>query len=164
MHCGDRVQRVNSGALTADHLAAAYSFSSLCPGTDGAGVTVGVYEPEPCDAADINVFKGCYSPAIGASVSGVSVDGASPHFGTEQGEAALDVEMVIGMAPSANVLVYVGPNGGTGPLDTYLRMVGDDTAQVISTSWGQCEAQRRSALHRARRRRSSSRPWPRARP
>jgi hypothetical protein len=131
----------NSGALTADQLAQAYSFSSLYPGTEGAGVTVGVYELEPYMTNDINVFKGCYSPAIGASVTGISVDGTSPHFGPEQGEAALDVEMVIGMAPSANVEVYVGPNGGTGPLDTYLRMVGDDTAQVISTSWGQCEAQ-----------------------
>ncbi len=40
-----------------------------------------------------------------------------------------------------NLEVYVGPNAGTGPLDTYRRMVDDDSARVITTSWGQCEAQ-----------------------
>jgi hypothetical protein len=132
----------NAGALTADDLAQAYSFSSLYPGTEGAGVTVGVYELEPYLTSDINMFKNCYTPVIGAPVSAVSVDGASVHAGAGAGEAALDVEMVIGMAPSATVSVYVGPNGGTGPLDTYLAMVDTPSPpQVISTSWGQCEAQ-----------------------
>jgi hypothetical protein len=131
----------NSGAHTADELAQAYSFSSLYPGNEGAGVTVGIYELEPFLSNDIDTFKNCYSPAIGASVSGVSVRGASVHGGPGQGEAALDIEMLIGMAPQASILVYVGFNSGTGPLDTYLQMVQDDSARVISTSWGQCEAQ-----------------------
>ena len=136
----------NSGALTVDQLAQAYSFSSLYPGTEGSGVTVGVYELEPFLPSDVNTFKNCYSPAIGASVSGVSVDGANPNAGPGQGEAALDIEMVIGMAPSVNVKVYVGPNNSTGPLDTYLAMVdGNNPPRVVSTSWGQCEAQLTSA-------------------
>ena len=136
----------NSGALTVDQLAQAYSFSSLYPGTEGSGVTVGVYELEPFLPSDVNTFKSCYSPTIGASVSGVSVDGANPNAGPGQGEAALDIEMVIGMAPSVNVKVYVGPNNATGPLDTYLAMVdGSNPPRVVSTSWGQCEAQLTSA-------------------
>ncbi len=131
----------NAGAVTADDLAQAYSFSGLYPGTEGAGVTVGVYELEPFLPSDVNTFKNCYSPAISASVSGVSVDGANPNGGPGQGEAALDIDMVIGMAPSVSLKVYVGPNTGTGPLDTYMRMVDDDSTRVISTSWGQCEAQ-----------------------
>ncbi len=79
-------------------------------------------------------------------MSGVSVDGANPNAGPGQGEAALDIEMVIGMAPSVNVKVYVGPNNATGPLDTYLAMVdGSNPPRVVSTSWGQCEAQLTSA-------------------
>ncbi|HEY5023636.1 MAG TPA: protease pro-enzyme activation domain-containing protein, partial [Acidimicrobiales bacterium] len=141
--CEDTIQSdgASSGALTVDQLASAYSFSSLYSGNEGAGVTVGVYELEPFLPSDITTFKNCYAPAIGASVSSVSVQGVSPNSGPGGGEAALDIEMVIGMAPSVNVKVYVGPNGGTGPLDTYLRMVDDDSTQVISTSWGQCEAQ-----------------------
>ncbi|HEY7948860.1 MAG TPA: protease pro-enzyme activation domain-containing protein, partial [Acidimicrobiales bacterium] len=141
--CTNQIQSngANAGALTADDLAQAYSFSSLYPGNQGGGVTVGVYELEPYLTADINAFKACYTPAITAPVNAISVGGAPVHAGPGAGEAALDVETVIGMAPSANIEVYVGPNGGTGPLDTYLRMVQDDNAQVISTSWGQCEAQ-----------------------
>jgi hypothetical protein len=132
----------NSGALTADQLAQAYSFSNVYAGTEGAGVTVGVYELEPFLSTDIATFKNCYTPVIGATVSAISVDGAPPHADSGQGEAALDIEMVIGMAPSADVQVYIGPNGGTGPLDTYLAMVnGPSPPSVISTSWGQCEAQ-----------------------
>ncbi len=37
----------SAGALTVDQLASAYSFSSLYPGTEGSGVTVGIYELEP---------------------------------------------------------------------------------------------------------------------
>jgi hypothetical protein len=131
----------SAGGLTVDQLASAYSFASLYSGNEGAGVSVGVYELEPFLQSDINAFKSCYSPAISASVSAVSVDRAPPNAGPGAGEAALDIEMVIGMAPSATVKVYVGPNGGTGPLDTYVQMVDNDSTQVISTSWGQCEAQ-----------------------
>ncbi len=132
----------NSGAVTADQLASAYSFSSLYPGTEGSGVTVGIYELEPFLPSDITTFKDCYSPAISASVSGVGVDHANPNAGAGQGEAALDIEMVIGMAPEVNAKVYVGPNGGSGPLDTYAAMVdGTTPPAVISTSWGECEAQ-----------------------
>jgi len=132
----------NGGALAADDLAQAYSFSSLYPGTEGAGVTVGVYELEPFLMSDVNTFENCYSPAITASVSGVGVDGANPSGGPGQGEAALDIDMLIGMAPNVNLKVFVGPNTGTGPLDTYLSMVdGDNPPRVVSTSWGQCEAQ-----------------------
>jgi subtilase family serine protease len=131
------------GGLTVDQLAAAYSFSSLYTGgTEGSGVTVGLYELEPFLTTDISTFKNCYSPAITASVNAVSVDGASPNAGAGAGEAALDIEMVIGMAPNVTVEVYVGPNGGSGPLDTYAAMVeGPSPPSVISTSWGQCEAQ-----------------------
>jgi len=45
------------------------------------------------------------------------------------------------MAPKANVAVYLGPNG-SGSFDIYNRIVSDDTAKVISTSWGNCEAGR----------------------
>jgi hypothetical protein len=138
-----------SGALTADKLAQAYSFSGIYPATEGAGVTVGIYELEPFLPTDIAQFESCYSPAISATVTGVSVDGADPNDGPEVGEAALDIEMVVGMAPDVNVKVYVGPNNGTGPIDTYRQMVDDDSAQVISTSWGQCEAEMAPAVLQA---------------
>jgi hypothetical protein len=78
-------------------------------------------------------------------VSPISVDQVNPNAGPGAGEAALDIEMVVGMAPKVTVKVYVGPNGGSGPLDTYAAMVndygGNAPPPVITTSWGQCEEQ-----------------------
>ena len=60
-------------------------------------------------------------------------------------EAELDIEDVMGLAPGANLVVYEGPNTGgsvtnTGAYDTYAAAVNADAAQVITTSWGTCEA------------------------
>ena len=69
------------------------------------------------------------------------MDGGSPN---EVGvEATLDIENVIGLAPDARVLAYVGPGNlltDTEALDIFRRIADDDAAQVVSTSWGDCEA------------------------
>lgn len=130
---------------TADQIAAAYRFSSLYAAGDlGAGQTIALYELEPFSASDIAAYQSCYGTAT--SVAEVPVDGGPTGSASGSGEAALDIENLIGLAPRANVLVYSGPNAatntpGSGPYDTYAAIIGDDRAQVISTSWGLCEAQ-----------------------
>jgi hypothetical protein len=125
------------GAYTADQLASAYRFSSLYGvGDQGAGQTIALFELEPNNASDIAAYQSCYGTS--AAVSYVGVDGGSG-TGAGQGEAALDIEDVIGLAPKASVLVYQGPNTGSGAYDTYSAIVSQDRAQVISTSWGVCE-------------------------
>ncbi len=123
---------------TANQLASTYGLSTLYGGgRSGAGQTVGVYELESYDPSDIQTYESCYG--LGVPVTDVTVDGgAGPP--TEDGEAALDIEMVAGLAPSSSVLVYTGPQVGTGPIDTYAAMVDADAAKVLSTSWGECEA------------------------
>ena len=125
---------------TATDLAQAYSMSSLYPADEGQGVTVGLYELEPYAPSDIATFESCYSPRPSPTITAVSVDGADPTAGPGSGEAALDIEMVVGLAPEAAIDVYVGSNVGVGPLDVYAAMIDDDAAQVLSTSWGECEA------------------------
>ena len=46
---------------------------------------------------------------------------------------------MIGLAPQANVLVYEGPNSGSGPYDTFSSIINQHAAQVVTASWGQCE-------------------------
>jgi subtilase family serine protease len=126
-------------AYTADQVASAYGLPGLYgAGDSGAGVTVAVYELEPDDPADIAAYQSCYGTH--ASVSDVHVDGGAGG-GAGSGEAALDIENVIGIAPAARVLVYQGPNSATGSAyyDTYRAIVDQDLAQVVTTSWGQCE-------------------------
>jgi hypothetical protein len=124
-------------AYTADQLASAYQLSSLYgAGDQGAGQTIALFELEPNSASDVAAYQSCYGTS--ASVGYVQVDGGAGS-GTGAGEAALDIEDVIGLAPQANVLVYQGPNSGSGAYDTYAAIIGQDRAQVISTSWGLCE-------------------------
>jgi hypothetical protein len=122
---------------TADKLASTYGLTTLYgQGRTGAGQTVGIYELEPYTPSDIQAYQACYG--LHEVVRNVSVDGGSSS--PQSGEAALDIEVVAGLAPGASISVYTGPNdNATGPIDTLNRMVSDDTAKVLSISWGQCE-------------------------
>ncbi|MDE3130235.1 MAG: S8/S53 family peptidase [Acidobacteriota bacterium] len=131
------------GAYTADQIATAYGFPALYgAGNQGQGVTIGVYELESNAPSDIAAYQRCYRTAT--RVSYLKVDGGAGH-GIGQGEAALDIEQLIGLVPKARLLVYQGPNNnsdnpGTGPYDTLAAMISQDKVQVISNSWGECEA------------------------
>ncbi|WP_249011070.1 protease pro-enzyme activation domain-containing protein [Conexibacter sp. DBS9H8] len=132
------------GAYTANQIAGAYRFSGLYgAGDEGAGVTIGVYELEPDAPSDIAAYQACYG--TDTAVSYVPVDGGVGS-GDGSGEAAFDIEQLIGLAPKANLLVYQGPNSnndnpGSGPYDTFAAMISQDRVSVITNSWGECEAQ-----------------------
>ncbi len=132
----------SQNAHTADQIASAYDFSGLYGAGDvGAGVTVAIYELEPNLPSDIATYQACYGTHV--PVSYVPVDGGVGS-GPGSGEAALDIEELIGMAPGANVIVYQGPNSesaapGSGPYDTFAAIVNQDRARVVSVSWGECE-------------------------
>ncbi len=141
--CAKAVQVApGQNAYTADQIATAYGFSGLYQSGDlGQGVTIGVYELEPDAQSDIAAYQKCYGTHV--KVSYVKVDNGVG-TGAGQGEAALDIEQLIGLAPKATLLVYQGPNNsadnpGTGPYDTLAKMVSQDKAQVLSNSWGECE-------------------------
>jgi subtilase family serine protease len=132
------------GAYTADQIATAYQFNGLYgAGDEGAGVNIGVYELEPNLTSDIAAYQACYGTST--PVSYTAVDGGSG-TGAGSGEAAFDIEQIIGLAPKANVIVYQGPNSnsddpGSGPYDIFATMISQDKVSIISNSWGECEAQ-----------------------
>ncbi len=124
------------GAWTADQLASTYGLSTLYgQGRVAAGQQVGIFELEPFSPGDIATYEACFG--VDASVSTVDVDGGAT--GGQIGEAALDIEVVAGLAPSAAITVFSGPNTGAGPINTYEAMVGDPSIKVLTTSWGECE-------------------------
>lgn len=148
-----------AGALTPSQLQSAYDFTPIYTQTfplsngltmtatiDGSGETVALYELSPFDPADVASYDAAFGISTTAPVS-IAVDGgATDAFtsGTGAIEAAMDIEMVQAIAPGAHILVYSGPaspnsNDNTGADDTYERIVSDDRAQVLSTSWGLCE-------------------------
>jgi subtilase family serine protease len=131
-------------AYTATQIAAAYGFDGLYDaGDEGAGVTIGVYELESNSPDDIAAYQDCYGTSTPVTYSQVD-NGAGTGAGS--GEAAFDIEQIIGLAPRANVIVYQGPNSnsdnpGSGPYDIFAAMISQDKVSIISNSWGECEAQ-----------------------
>ena len=111
----------------------------------GTGVTVGIFELENYSTKDVSAYQSCYGTKV--PVSAVKVDGgatAAPDPSENIGsESALDIEDLIGLVPQASLLVYQGPDAENATyqnvLDVYQKMVTDNRAQVISSSWGSCE-------------------------
>lgn len=111
----------------------------------GGGETIALYELSPYDPNDIAAFDAAFGITASIPVN-VPVDGGAidAFDGQGTGEAALDIELLQAIAPGARILVYNGPsspssNDNTGLDDTYARIVNDNLAQVLSTSWGLCE-------------------------
>jgi subtilase family serine protease len=133
-----RTVSASDGSYTADQIASAYGLSSLhSAGDAGSGTTVALFELEPYSPSDVSAYRACYGTTT--SVTNESVDGGAG-TGSGLGEAALDIEDVIGLAPAAAIRVYEGPNTAAGVYETYAKIISDDTAQVVSTSWGTCES------------------------
>ncbi len=131
-------------AYTANQFASAYGFTPLyAAGDEGAGATVAIFELETNLTSDISAFQRCYGTS--AAVRYVKVDGGAQPQSTD-GEAAMDIEVALGLAPKARFEVYQAPETRTGTLDEYTAIVDQDTAKVVTTSWGQCEAQTGSTL------------------
>ncbi len=113
----------------------------------GAGTTVALLEPfmDDYNTSDLTAFESCYG--ITTQVHNVLVDGG-PGSTTDpsgMGEEELDIETVLGVAPAANVDVYMGPPStgsipqGNAIIDTLSQAVNDDQASEISLSIGACE-------------------------
>ena len=125
-------------SYTANQLASAYSFTGLYDDGDfGTGATVALFELEPFEASDIARFQQCYDTDV--PVTAIKVDGGAGK-GSGSGEAALDIENVAELAPGVSIDVYEAPNTEKGLIDNYSRIASDDSAPVVSTSWGLCEA------------------------
>jgi hypothetical protein len=129
-----------SGGWTESDLAKAYGLTGLYDQGDlAAGQTIGVFELEPFLMSDVATFDRCvFGVSHTSQVAVQQLDGFNL-VGPGEGEAALDVEEISAMAPAAEIVVYEAPNTTFGALDEYAAMISQDKANIISTSWGECE-------------------------
>lgn len=133
--------RQGYGGITDDQVATAYGVDPLYSAGDlGAGQTVAIFELEPFAMSDVAAFDTCYFGTNNtANISVTNIDGG-PGAGGGSGESALDIENVSALAPDAHIDVVQAPNTTDGVLDDYATIVAQDTAKVVTTSWGECEA------------------------
>lgn len=110
----------------------------------GAGQTVAVFELENVDHTSLNQWQSClgtHTPIYYTSVDGgPTISPDNYNYGIE---SLLDIEDLIALTPAATIHDYMGPDAQNATdqavLDTYSKIVNDNTAQVISSSWGECE-------------------------
>ncbi|HTW11360.1 MAG TPA: S53 family peptidase, partial [Solirubrobacteraceae bacterium] len=123
------------GGYTDTQVAATYGFDSLyAQGDLGAGQTIALYEAEPDLVSDIATFQSCYG--TDTTVNYIPVDGGVG-TGAGEGEAALDIEQIISLAPQATIDVYQDGGGTYGSwIQTYTEMADNPLVDAISTSWG----------------------------
>jgi subtilase family serine protease len=131
------------GGYTVQQQAALYGLTAAwSAGNTGVGQTIGVYELADYDTSDAQTYFTCYG--LAPTISSVNVDGgptSQDNADNAPDEATLDVEETAALAPGAKVEVYQGTNNNSGPTDIYTQMASDDSATIITTSWGICEAQ-----------------------
>jgi subtilase family serine protease len=129
-------------------LAQAYGVNGLyAAGNLGQGATVALIEFSSFISSDIGTFAACFG--ITPHINEVPVDGGPGPAVTsgpgvdDQVEAELDIEAVLGLAPNATIDVYEAPlnQPGAGALDVFSQAIANPDVEVISTSWGRCEAQ-----------------------
>ena len=128
-----------AGGYTPTELRNAYDVNPLISaGYNGTGQTVALFELDGYVQSNITTYVNNY--ALGSPTpTRVLVDGYNGAAGQGQGEVELDIEIVNALAPKANTIVYEGPNTSAGVIDTYQKIATDNTAQVVSISWGLCE-------------------------
>lgn len=128
-------------SYTVPKLAQRYNFPT---GLDGSNQCVAIlefgggYKVEDIEA---------YSQLLGITpptVVPISVDNAINAPGSDaDGEVALDIDTVAGVAPNANIVVYFAPNTTNGWFDAINAAIYDksNNPKVISISWGGTESE-----------------------
>jgi kumamolisin len=126
------------GSYTPNQFATAYNFTPLyTSGNQGQGQTVALFELSDYSDANVTAYQTCFGTSV--PVSRVPVAGGAALDPQGESEVELDIEVVAGMAPQINnLLVYEAPNG-SGIIPEYQQIANDNTAQIVSTSWGSCE-------------------------
>ncbi len=125
-------------------IAAAYDWPSLTDAANGAGVTTAIITSESSDISASD-YEGFWS-AFGLpdhSVRLVPIDGGGGYDSTGHAEVEtlLDIEWCGGMSPGESLIVYVATYPSLVDFtDAYNRLVTDNAAQVMTTSWGHPES------------------------
>jgi kumamolisin len=110
---------------------------------NGAGQTIGLYES--CDYSQANVAT--YDHNFGISDTSAATarvlvsDGkdSGARLDAGQAECELDIEIIHAIAPEAHILVYEAPSTDAGSIALWNKIVGDNAAPIVSTSWGAAE-------------------------
>jgi subtilase family serine protease len=126
--------------LVPDVVSRAYEIEPLhAAGLHGEGMTIAIVSFDTFTPSDVDVFDQRFNNSDGLPVELVRLPGAPDEIGDGTGEVALDIQVIRGIAPKAQIINYEGPNTSDGFVPIVARIVADGRAKVVSVSWGLCE-------------------------
>jgi kumamolisin len=136
-HVGLTPDYLNGNPLDPSDLSTAYNTAALhTAGLNGQGMTIAIFSPTAYAPSDVTTFfndEGIPQPNINI----INVNGGTTDP-TDEGEAVLDIETIGGQAWGATINVYEGPNDGS--LDIFQQVADDNTAEILSESYGSDES------------------------
>ena len=133
------------GAYTVKDLASQYNVNPLYgKGLTGAGRTIGIATLASYSKTDVFSYWTQLGLAVDPNrITNVNVDGGvlakDGPTSSGAGETTLDIEQSGGIAPGANIRVYLAPNAGNGFLDMFAAAINENLIDVLSVSWGSPE-------------------------
>ena len=136
----------------ANHLRTAYNLNPFyAQRFRGAGKTIAIYSLFSTTTSDTTRYIKDWiktmpsTPATySANITYINIDGG-PTGGNL--EADLDLQQVLSTAPDAAIRVYQAPNTGQGGFDAVARIVSDNSADIVTESYGLAEAKATSSQH-----------------
>ncbi|MGC2191299.1 MAG: S53 family peptidase [Candidatus Dormiibacterota bacterium] len=150
--------------LTPSQTNSIYNAPQAGSSAQGAGATLAVFELSGYTESDITTWaQQFYGRYYHPRLVNINVDGGPLTSSCPKGDECLpgyagdvevdaDLEQELSISPDINqILVYNAPNDYTGQteLDEYNAIAKDDTADSISSSWGECEIDAGSAYVQA---------------
>jgi len=126
--------------LTPQLVASAYEITPLHDaGVLGQGMDVAVVSFDTYTPSDLHDFDQQMGITGAPDVKKVTLPGGPDQPGDGSGEVSLDLEVIRGIAPGAQITSYEGENNAEGLVPIISRIVADGRAKIISNSWGSCE-------------------------
>jgi hypothetical protein len=139
------VQGGNYYAVAPEDFSVQYNTKPLLSGgSDGSGQTIAIINDSNIDLSTspnlVSSFRSLFS--LPASTPQVVIDGNDPGVNGDAVEAYLDVEWAGAVAPGATVKLYTSANTTlqSGLILAAKRAIEEDTAPILSVSFGLCEA------------------------
>ncbi len=133
--------------LTPSQIQGIYNANSTYRYSTGRGVTGAVFELSGYTQSDIRAYETQFGLPK-TKLQDINIDGGPCPAAASYGlpcdygaiEDELDIQFMQAIAPGiSKIQVYLGPNTDQGVLDTYFAIANQNTASVVSTSWGECE-------------------------
>ncbi len=133
-----RAHDVPAGGLDPTTVGTAYDITALrAAGFSGQGERIAVVSFSAFNPADPAGYAAHYGIS-GPAPTVIPVDGGTSDTSGE-GEANLDIDVIRAVAPAAQIVVYEAPNDAAEYARAINQIVSSRSAQIISSSWGDCE-------------------------